>query len=140
MAKITTRYKGNMLFESQLGKHKLTIDVPPVMGGTDRGPIPPDLFVASLGSCIGAFVAQYCENHGIDTDGMTIDMTFEKVENPTRLVDLKATVNLPKGDCKQRIEAIRRVAEHCPVHETITTMRGLEIEILGQGQCKLDTD
>ncbi|MGI5836076.1 MAG: OsmC family protein [Chloroflexota bacterium] len=140
MAKITTSYKGNMLFESQMGKHKLTIDVPPAMGGSDRGPIPPDLFVASLGSCIGAFVAQYCENHGIDTEGMTIDMTFEKVEDPTRLVDLKATVNLPKGDCKQRIEAIRRVAEHCPVHETITTMRGLEIEILGQGQCKIDTD
>jgi putative redox protein len=140
LAKITTSYKGNMLFESQMGKHKLTIDVPPAMGGSDRGPIPPDLFVASLGSCIGAFVAQYCENHGIDTEGMTIDMTFEKVEDPTRLVDLKATVNLPKGDCKQRIEAIRRVAEHCPVHETITTMRGLEIEILGQGQCKIDTD
>lgn len=137
MAKITTSYKGNMLFESQIGKHRLTIDVPTSMGGSDRGPTPPDIFVASLGSCIGAFVAQYCESHNIDTEGMTVDMTYEKAEDPTKLVNLKATINLPKGDCKQRIVAIRRVAEHCPVHETIATMQGLDIEILGKDQCKM---
>ena len=97
MATITTYYKGNMLFESQIGKHTVTIDVPPAMGGSDRGPIPPDLFVASLGSCIGAFVAQYCENNGIDDTGMTVDLTFETASDPTRLVNLKATVNLPQG-------------------------------------------
>lgn len=137
MATITTSYKGKMLFESQIGRHKLTIDVPPSMGGRERGPLPPELFVASLGSCIGAFVAQYCENHGIDTEGMTVDMTYEKADDPTRLVNLKATVNLPRGDCAKRIEAIRRVAEHCPVHETISTMKGLQVEILGEGECRM---
>ena len=135
MATITTHYKGNMLFESQIGKHSITIDVPPGMGGSDRGPIPPDLFVASLGSCIGAFVAQYCENNGIDDTGMTVDLTFEKASDPTRLVNLKATVNLPEGDCAKRVKAIERVAEHCPVHATIKTMENLEITILGKGEC-----
>ncbi|MGC9393498.1 MAG: OsmC family protein [Anaerolineae bacterium] len=135
MATITTHYKGDMLFESQIGKHTLTIDVPPSMGGSNRGPIPPELFVASLGSCIGAFVAQYCENNGIDDTGMTVDLTFEKASDPTRLVDLKATVNLPKGDCAKRVRAIERVAEHCPVHATIKTMENLEITILGKGEC-----
>ncbi|MCL5108421.1 MAG: OsmC family protein [Chloroflexi bacterium] len=137
MATITTQYKGNMLFETAIGKHKLTIDVPDTMGGTDRGPQPPQLFVASLGSCIGAFVAQYCERNGIDTEGMTIDVTFDKVDDPTRLVNLKATVKLPKGDCGKRVEAIERVANHCPVHETISTMRGLDLEILGAGECSM---
>ena len=135
MATITTHYKGGMLFESQIGKHTLTIDVPAGMGGSDRGPIPPDLFVASLGSCIGAFVAQYCENNGIDDTGMTVVLTFEKAADPTRLVDLKATVNLPHGDCAKRVKAIERVAEHCPVHATIKTMQNLEITILRQGEC-----
>jgi len=135
MAVITTVYKGKMLFESQIGKHTVTIDVPAGMGGSDRGPIPPELFVASLGSCIGAFVAQYCENNGIDDTEMTVDMSYAKADDPTRLVDLKATVNLPYGDCSKRVKAIERVAEHCPVHATIKTMEGLEIEILGMGQC-----
>ena len=50
MAKITTYYKGDMLFESKLGTHSIIIDVPAGMGGTDRGPTPPELFIASLGS------------------------------------------------------------------------------------------
>jgi putative redox protein len=137
LATLTTYYKGKMLFESQIGNHRVTIDVPPGMGGSDRGPTPPDLFVASLGSCIGAFVAQYCERNGIDDEGLTVDMTYDKVDQPTRLVNLKATINLPKGDCGARIEGIRRVAEHCPVHETITTMGGLEFDVLGLGQCEL---
>lgn len=137
MAKITTLYKGDMLFESKIGKHSVTIDVPEGMGGSDRGPMPPQLFVASLGSCIGAFVAQYCENNGIDDTDMSVELTFDKAADPTRLVNLKATVKLPHGDCQKRVKAIERVAQHCPVHSTISTMKGLEIDILGEGQCDI---
>ena len=77
MGKITTLYKGDMLVESKLGNHSVIVDVPDVMGGSDRGPQPPQLFVASLGSCIGAFVAQYCEKKGIDDEGMTVEILGE---------------------------------------------------------------
>lgn len=127
MAKITTDYKGDMLFESKIGNHSVIIDVPPDMGGTDRGPTPPQLFVASLGSCIAAFVANYCNNTGIDATDMTVDVTFDKVEDPTRLVNIKVHVNLPHGDYKRREKALLRVAEHCPVHETISNLEGIEI-------------
>ena len=33
-----------------------------------------------------------------------------------------------------RQAAIHRVAEHCPVHETILTMQGIDIDILGKEQ------
>ncbi|MBI5302510.1 MAG: OsmC family protein [Chloroflexi bacterium] len=139
MAQIVTYYKGDMLFESRIGNHILTIDVPADMvGGEDRGPIPPQLFVASLGSCIGAFVAQYCEINGIDDAGMTVEMSFEKTSKPTRLVDLKAIVKLPYGDCGARVHAIERVADLCPVHETIKTMNGLAITILGKDDCSME--
>ena len=137
MAKITTFYTGGMLFESKIGQHSIKIDVPASMGGSDRGPIPPELFIASLGSCIGAFVAQYCEKNGIDDTGMTVDIEYEKASDPTRLVNLGATVYLPNGDCQKRVKAIERVAEHCPVHATIKTMQGLTIDILGKGECDL---
>ncbi len=34
MGKISTYYKGDMLFESEMGNHKLVIDVPPSDGRT----------------------------------------------------------------------------------------------------------
>ncbi len=130
MGKISTYYKGDMLFESEMGNHKLVIDVPPAMGGRDRGPTPPEVFVASLGSCVAAFVAQYCERNGVNTTDLSVDVAFDKADDPSRLVNLKVTINLPHGECKQRKAALQRVAEHCPVHETISTLGGIEIEIL----------
>ena len=134
MASITTTYQGDLLFETHMGNHNIQIDVPASMGGSDRGPTPPELFIASLGSCIGAFAANYCQKAGIDTTDMSVDLSFEKVLDPVRLVDLKATVRLPHGDCERRQKAILRVAEHCPVHETITALEGIEIELIGQEQ------
>jgi putative redox protein len=134
MAKITTVYKGDMLFESKLGNHSVIIDVPAGMGGSDRGPTPPELFVASLGSCVGAFIAQYCHRAGIDARDMTVDVSFDKADEPVRLVNLKVRVELPHGQCADRQAAMRRVAEHCPVHATITSMADLDFEVLGQEQ------
>jgi putative redox protein len=129
MAKITTHYKGNMLFETKIGQHSLIIDVPDSMGGSDRGPTPPQIFISSLGSCIAAFVANYCEQAGVDTSDMTVDVSFDKVEDPTRLTNIKIDVNVPHGDCSKRKKAILRVAEHCPVHQTICSLEGVEINI-----------
>lgn len=137
MATITTTYQGDMLFESQLGNHKVQIDVPANMGGSDRGPTPPELFVASLGSCVGAFAATYCRQAGIDTADMTVDVSFDKVGNPTRLTNLAITVNLPYGDCSGREKALLRVAEHCPVHETISMLEGINIQFNGKQEAAL---
>jgi uncharacterized OsmC-like protein len=132
MATQTTYYRGSMLFESELGTHRLKIDVPPAMGGSDRGPTPPELFIASLGSCVGAFVAQYCERTGLDTDGLRVDVSYEKADGPTRLTDLAITVHLPHADCDDKRAAIERVAAHCPVHETIGTLEGITFDIVGR--------
>ncbi len=135
MSVITTFYKGNMLFETQIGNHALQIDVPAGMGGMDRGPTPPEIFIASLGSCVGAFVAQYCERNSLDAHDMSVDVSFDKADNPTRLVNLKITVKMPNTACQnQRLEAIRRVAEHCPVHKTIETFEEIEFEILDKAE------
>ncbi|MBN1201774.1 MAG: OsmC family protein [Anaerolineae bacterium] len=130
MATIVTEYKGDMLFESVIGKHRITIDVPADMGGQDRGVTPPQVFIASLGGCIGAFVAHYCREAGINEEGLTVELSFDKVSDPTRLVNLKAKVHLPNGELGKREEAAKRVALHCPVHESIKDFGGLELEIV----------
>jgi len=119
MGKIRTEYKGDWLFESTVGDHKVLIDVPGDWGGQNRGPTPPEYFIASLGSCVGALVANYCNKAGLDTDGLTVDVTFDKVSDPVRLENLDVTIDLPNADISGREKAILRVAEHCPVHETV---------------------
>ena len=137
MSTMTTTYQGNMLFETKLGNYSIQIDVPPTMGGSDRGPTPPELFVASLGSCIAAFAANYCIQAGIDPEGMRVDFSYEKADDPTRLINLKAKIRLDCDDYQKREKAILRVATHCPVHETISSFEGIELELVGQPKREL---
>ncbi|MBN1679619.1 MAG: OsmC family protein [Anaerolineae bacterium] len=130
MAEIKTVYKGDMLFETTINGHTLTIDVPESMGGSNRGVTPPQVFIASLSSCIGAFAASYCNEHGINTEGMTVSVSFEKVSDPTRLVNIKAHVELPNGEVGKRGTAVKRAALHCPVHETIKAFEGIAFEFV----------
>ena len=75
MSEITVKHKGDIKFETQIGSHKLTIDIPSENSGKDRGPTPSQLFIAFLSSCIAVFVASYCNNVGISTEGLSVTMS-----------------------------------------------------------------
>lgn len=130
MPTITTDYLGDMLFESVCGNHRVSIDVPLAMGGNDRGPQPPELFAAALGSCIAAFVATYCEQHGIAAQRLSVDVSFKKAGKPDRLANLSARINLPYGDFRGREQALLHAAEQCILHETLANFAGLRISLV----------
>lgn len=129
MPEITAKHMGDMKFETQIGNHKLIIDVPSEMGGKDRGATPPQLFVASLSSCIAVFATSYCNNAGIDAKDLSVSLSFDKLENPTRLGNFKATINIPNGDVGKREKAIIHAASHCPIHETIHIPQKVDITL-----------
>ena len=134
MSVITTTYKDDMLFQTSIGHHSILVDVPDVMGGKDRAFTPPQIFIASLSSCIGAFVANYCNDHNLDTTGLKVTMEFDKVANPTRLVNLRARVELPNCELGRREEAMKRVAMACPVHESIKDFGGIDLQIFDKSK------
>ena len=129
MAIAVTRYQGDMLFETEIGGQRIVSDVTAPMGGKGRAPTPPDLFVASLGACVAAFVAHYCEQQGIDTGGLSVETCFEKSEQPVYLTHFHVDVNLPEADCADRQAAVQRVADHCIIHETLHHLKDLDIRI-----------
>ncbi len=129
MAEVTIKYKGDALFEARAGNHTINIDVPPALQGQDRYMAPTELFVVSLASCIGAMVIGYCENMKIDTTDLSIGLSYDKLDKPSRLGNFKATIHLPRGGWEERKDAILRVAHHCPVHATIEHHGGLEVSL-----------
>jgi putative redox protein len=131
MSKVTSHYKGNMLFETSVGSHVVLNDVPanPAWGGKDRAPTPPDYFVVSISSCVAAFVVQYCERTGINVQDMSVEVTYEKADKPVYLKDIVATVRLPHAELGDRLEALKKVCERCTVHETINQLDQVSINI-----------
>jgi uncharacterized OsmC-like protein len=130
MPTVKAAYKGDTLFDVTTGNHTCLIDLPATVGGKDRAPTPTDLFVCSLTACIGALVYMYCRDMKIDSEGLTVEMSYEKLEKPARLGKFKATIHLPKGGWEQRKEGILRAANRCPVHETILRHEGLEVTVV----------
>lgn len=131
MGKISSYHKGDRLFQTNIGSHVMISDVPstPAWGGKDRAPTPPEYFIASLSSCIAAFVVQYCEQSHLDSQDMSVDVFFDKQDKPAYLKNIKVRINLPNAEIHDRQEAIRRVCEHCTVHETLTRLQGIDIEV-----------
>ncbi len=129
MPEITVKHMGDMKFETQMGNHKLVIDVPPENNGKDRGPTPPQLFIASLSSCIAVFATSYCKNTGINTEGLSVTLSYDKLTKPSLLGNLKAVIKIPKGDVEKREKAVIHAAEHCLIHETIRSSPEIEIAL-----------
>lgn len=129
MASVKASYKGDALFEIAAGKHTFPIDLPASFGGKDRAVGPTTLFASSLAACIGALVHKYCLDMKINDEGMTVDLTYEYLDKPSRLGKFKAKISLPKGDWQSRKDGILRAAHRCPVHETILQHEGLEVTV-----------
>jgi putative redox protein len=97
-------------------------------GDTGRdGMGPAQLFVASLGTCIGLYVTAYCKHHGIRCDGLTVELSREVAHAPSRTTKVTAKINLGAPVSPADAEAILQVAHRCHVHYSIE--QGMEIAI-----------
>jgi putative redox protein len=119
MPTLTTHYTEDKLFETKIGNHTLVFDNPTAVGGQDKGPTPVSAFIAALASCITGMTAYYCQQSGIDSTDLSVDVSFDRADKPYHLVNLRVKINLPHADCKGRDQAILNAAAHCPVHQTI---------------------
>lgn len=124
MPTITTTYQGGTVFETHIGDHGVIAD-----SSKATAPTPPQLFVASIGACVVAVVSSYCNRVGIDATDLRVDVSYEGIDNPYRLGNFQVTIHLPNAELGKREEALRRVAEHCPVHESIAQWTGINFII-----------
>jgi len=118
MARLTANYEGGTAFRMECRGHQVYVDQPADNGGEDSAMTPPELFAASLTACIGHYVANYCNQAGISTEGLQISCDWGTAEKPKRIgeMDIKVVLSaLPES----RRKAIERVASSCLLHATL---------------------
>jgi putative redox protein len=134
MEHIEVKYIDGKKFSAQNRAHTVIIDQPRDEGGQDQGPTPPELFVDSLGSCVGVYVLAFCKNTGLNPDGMRIILDWEKAnDKPARIKSISAKIELPNADVGPRKAALLKVAEACLIHETIKHQPEITIELVKGG-------
>ena len=126
---ITITRKNGLEFSIRVRGHEVRSDLSEKDGGRDRGPSPAELLAGSLGTCIAMMVQGYCQRHGYDGD-VSVSLTMELAADPKRIGRIVVDLELPDGVPDDRIEAIKRVAERCPIHETLRNPPGLDIDVV----------
>jgi putative redox protein len=100
--------------------HGLVTDQPDGPWGRDVGPTPTELFVAGLASCVGFYAERYLRRHALPLDGLEVLCDYEmSQEGPARVRSVDLDVVVAAELTAGQLEALRRVAEHCTVHNSI---------------------
>ncbi|MFQ6132815.1 MAG: OsmC family protein [Armatimonadota bacterium] len=117
--KMEVKHLGGLKFEVQARDQTFTVDLPADSGGTNQGPTPPELFCASLATCSGVYIADYCERVGLPYQGMKISVEWALLDKPKRISAVAIKVDMPENLPEPRRKAVYRAAEQCMVRNSI---------------------
>ena len=129
---VTVEHLGAVQFEIKTRDHSIVSDQPVNAGGFDEGMTPPELLLASLGSCAGYYAAEYLRKNKLATDGTRVTVSCEKVNKPVaRMTDFVIEVNAPVELNAEQLKGMESAVEHCLVHNTLLNPPKISIKAAG---------
>ena len=129
---ISVEHLGAVQFEIKTRGHSIVSDQPSSAGGYDEGMTPPELLLASLGSCAGYYAAEYLRKHKLASEGTTVRVSCEKVSKPVaRMTDFVIEVNAPKELSEEHLRGMEQAVEHCLVHNTLLNPPKIRVKVAG---------
>ena len=121
------RHLDGSRFEVDARGHRITCDQTLENGGEDQGMTPPELLLASLGTCAGYYALQYLRARSLSTDGLAVQVSAEKETSPARLSRFR--VEVETGDLSVRHhEGLMRAVHACLIHSTLLSRPEITIE------------
>ena len=122
MPNLSVTHQTGDRFQLQVRGHRLTCDQPVADGGTDQGPTPTELFVASLAACVAFYARRFLARHHLDTDGLRVEAAFTmSPDRPARVATITLRLLVPGPLEENRRRALLAVVDHCTVHNSIRT-------------------
>ena len=116
-------------FPIQSRSHSILCDQPAENGGEDSGMTPPELLLASLGSCAAFYAVQYLKTRNLAESGVEVSVTSEKLKSPARLGNFHIQVSCPVPLTEEHTEGLMRSVKHCLVHNTLLSPPEIAIEL-----------
>ena len=119
-------WRGGWLCSVDAGGFPLTVDEPPSVGGTGRGPMPTDLLLASLSSCYALALAWAARKRGIDLPDLVVAATGTYVGQSFGALELTVRTSLPLEEIEPLLEPAKRV---CYVSNTLVDPPGIDVVV-----------
>src|SRR5690242_19232754 len=129
---VKVEHLGGMQFEITARQHRIACDQPIENGGFDEEMTPPELLLASLGSCAGYYAAQYLRKNKLATEGTRVRVSCDKVKDPlARMTNFVIEVDAPVELSDTQRAGLEEAVEHCLVHNTLLHPPKIELKVAG---------
>jgi ribosomal protein S12 methylthiotransferase accessory factor len=122
--------------ETQIKGRRIETDQPVEKGGGGSAPAPFDLFLASIATCAGFYVLDFCRARKIPTDDIGVVMRTAYDPQKHMIGRIAIEVRLPSGFPEKYRAPVVRAADLCsvkkhihnpPVFETYATVDGSRV-------------
>ena len=123
---VHTTWDGGMRAVTDVGRFSVVVDEPESAGGTDTGPQPTDLLLASITSCMALSIAWVAKKRGIELSGLEVTgvatykgLRFDRV-----------AISVSSGTPRDVVEELIPDAERlCYVSNTLRHQPELTLEV-----------
>jgi putative redox protein len=126
---VTVEHLGAVQFEIKARQHTIPCDQPAENGGYDERMTPPELLLASLGSCAAFYATQYLRKHKLAQEGTKVRVAAEKLKDPARLGEFRILVESPVELDEKHRQGMEEAVHHCLIHNTLLYPPKIEIQI-----------
>ena len=106
---VETSWKGNMMFDANVGGHHVLMDAHASVGGENKGARPKELMLASLAGCTGMDVVSILKKMRVEFAGLNIRVTGDVTEDHPKHYEKMHVIyeftgqNLPLDQLKKAI-------------------------------------
>ena len=126
---VMVSHLGQVRFNIQARSHSILCDQPMENGGEDSAMTPPELLLASLGSCAAFYAVQYLKARNLADRGVEVSVTADKLKQPARLGNFNIHVECPVALTEEQTEGLRRSVHCCLIHNTLLSPPEIKIEL-----------
>lgn len=126
---VTIKHLSHVQFSIQARSHSILSDQPIDNDGDDTGMTPPELMLASLGSCAAFYAMQYLKARNLAETGVEVSVTADKLMQPPRLGNFKVSVVCPLTLTDDQDAGIMRAVHHCLIHNTLLSPPQIQVEL-----------
>jgi len=111
-----------------IDRHRLTVDEPLPVGGTDAGPSPYEMLLAALGSCTAMTLRLYADRKKWPLERVVVKLRHRKVHaqdcvdcehKPAKIDTIDRVLELEGPLDEAQRAKLLEMSERCPVHQTL---------------------